>query len=339
MSKAQILIVEDETIIAKDIQNSLLNLGYSTVGIASAGTDAIEIAKEKKPDLILMDIMLRGNMDGIDTANRIKEHFNIPVIFCSAYFDQNTLERAKITEPFGYMIKPFEERELNITIEMALYKHKMEIELRDTRELFITTLKSINDGIISTDTNGRVAFVNPVALSLTGLQKDEVMGKRPKDILNIKSAKTGKPIECPIDKALKKNAATLHDIDIMISKDNNEMQIEHSSTPIRNDNGDISGVVMAFRDITERAKIEKAREKLILNLQKALSQIKTLSGLLPICASCKKIRDDRGYWNQIESYIHKHSDAEFTHSICPDCSKRLYPELECSGCEKTEQNV
>lgn len=326
MAPLKILIVEDESIIVRDIQNSLVNLGYSVVAMVSTGEDAIKAAESKTPDIILMDIVLRGEMDGIDTANTIRTRFNIPVIYCTAYADDKMLERAKITDSFGYLIKPFEDRELNITIEMAIYKHKMQTKLKENEEFLDTTLKSINDAIIATDTKGCITFINPVAQKLINLNTDEASGREAQQVLNIVNADNEK-IECPVMKVLRKNTATNQANDILKINDKTKIQIEHSATAIRNDSGEITGVVMVLRDITSRVKTEKAREKLIYKLQEALNKIRTLSGLLPICAACKKIRDDQGYWKQIEHYIQEHSDAEFTHSICPECTHELYPEL------------
>ncbi len=126
MKKSKVLVVEDESIIAIDIQNQLQSLGYEVGDIVSSGVEAVDKAGDLLPDVILMDIMLKGEMDGIQAAQRIREQYNIPVIFVTAYSDQKTLTRAKITEPFGYLLKPFEERSLHTTIEIALYKHKAE---------------------------------------------------------------------------------------------------------------------------------------------------------------------------------------------------------------------
>jgi CheY-like chemotaxis protein len=122
MSRARILIVEDDRITAEDIRLSLGSLGYSVTGMASSGEEAIKKAEELHPDLVLMDIVLRGDMDGIEAAGRIRARFNIPVVYLTAYADDETLERAKLTQPFGYILKPFDDRELRSNIEMALYR-------------------------------------------------------------------------------------------------------------------------------------------------------------------------------------------------------------------------
>ncbi len=130
MANSQILIVEDETIVAMDIEDELVGLGYTVAAIASSGQEAIEKTAKTRPDLVLMDIRLKGKMDGIEAAEQIRTRFNIPVVYLTAYADDDTLERAKITEPFGYIIKPFQERDLHTTIEMALYKHRIERKLQ-----------------------------------------------------------------------------------------------------------------------------------------------------------------------------------------------------------------
>jgi len=128
MADPQILVVEDEAIVAKGIQNMLKSLGYAVSAIASSGKDAIKKAVEKRPDLVLMDIVLEGGMDGIQAAEQIRTRFDIPVVYLTAYADESTVQRAKMTAPYGYLLKPFNERELHAAIEIALYKYMMERE-------------------------------------------------------------------------------------------------------------------------------------------------------------------------------------------------------------------
>ena len=194
MDKARILVVEDESIVAMDIADTLQKLGHAVTDTVPSGERAIASIQENRPDLILMDIGLEGTMDGIQTAEQIRAQFSIPVIFLTAFVDQKTLERAKVIAPCGYLTKPFEENDLRIAIEVGLY----------------------------------------------------------------------------------------------------------------------------------RVKLESERESLIKELQDALAKVKTLSGLIPICAWCKKIRSDQGYWQTVEEYIKEHSQAEFTHGMCPDCQEKYF---------------
>ncbi|KAF5072447.1 putative transcriptional regulatory protein pdtaR [anaerobic digester metagenome] len=136
MPDTSIMLVEDEIIVAADVKNRLENMGYEVLGIFDTGEEAIEKAGELKPNLVLMDIVLKGDMDGIDAAQKIRELFDIPIIYLTAYSDEKTLQRAKVTEPFGYVLKPFEDREIQSAIEMAIYKHKMEQQLKESEEKY-----------------------------------------------------------------------------------------------------------------------------------------------------------------------------------------------------------
>lgn len=194
-TRSKILIVEDEFITAADLETELRGLGYDVAGCAGAGEDALRIARECQPDLALMDIMLKGSMDGIETAARLRDEFSMPVIFLTANSDESILERAKVSEPFGYLLKPFEQRILRTNIEMALYK----------------------------------------------------------------------------------------------------------------------------------ARMERERAELTRQLQEALAQVRTLRGLLPICAWCKSVRDDDGYWKELEEYVSVHTEAQFSHGLCPKCAEQHFP--------------
>jgi two-component system, LytTR family, response regulator LytT len=149
LSKTGILIVEDESIVAKDIQQSLKKLGYEVLGICSTGEDAIVKAEQTKPSLVLMDIMLKGQMSGIDAADAIRQKLNIPIIFLTAYADSSTLSKAKVTEPYGYIIKPFKEIDLQTNIEISLYKHEKVVEAKKERDFLFSLVegKSTKDTI------------------------------------------------------------------------------------------------------------------------------------------------------------------------------------------------
>ena len=170
MSKAKILVVEDELISAKGIRSALKSLGYDVLDIVASGKEAIQKASGSQPDLILMDIKLDGEMDGIEAARQIKDRFNIPVVYLTAHADDATLERAKITDPFGYILKPFEERELHVAIEIAFYKHKMEDTLLHGEKL--KSLGIITAGI-SHEFNNVLAVIMGTAELLEENLKDE----------------------------------------------------------------------------------------------------------------------------------------------------------------------
>ncbi|MFQ5964148.1 MAG: ATP-binding protein [Candidatus Scalinduaceae bacterium] len=177
MKNAQILIVEDENIVALDIQNRLKRLGYGVLAVASSGKEAIQKASGTRPDLVLMDIMLKGDMDGVETAKKLQEFLDVPVVYLTAYTDDSTLRRAKVTEPYGYILKPFEERDLHINIEIALYKHEMERKLKESEKHYHTLVKVSPVGVFNTDAEGRCLYVNERWCEITGLTMVEVLGE------------------------------------------------------------------------------------------------------------------------------------------------------------------
>lgn len=187
MTNAHVLVVEDEDIIAKDIQNRLKGLGYAVCALVSSGEEAIKEAEETHPDLVLMDIILKGEMDGIEAAEQIRDRFNIPVVYLTAYADDKTLQRAKITEPFGYILKPFEEKELYMAIEIALYKHKVEEELKQSFERLRSTMKGTIRALALTAemrdpyTAGHQQRVTRLACAIAkemGISKEQIDGIR-----------------------------------------------------------------------------------------------------------------------------------------------------------------
>jgi len=196
MEKPRIIIVEDEGIVALQIKTSLEQRGYAVAGIFASGEEVLANINAASADLVLMDMKLQGDLDGIQAADLLHTQYALPVIFLTAHSEEDMIERAKKVEPYGYILKPFNAQELYIAVEVALHKHK----------------------------------------------------------------------------------------------------------------------------------IDREKEKLTKELRDALEKVKLLSGLLPICVACKKIRDDKGYWTRIEEYIRDHSEAEFSHSLCSECAIKFYPQ-------------
>jgi PAS domain S-box-containing protein len=258
MSQAKVMIVEDERIVAEDIQRSLKNLGYRISSIASSGNMAIEDAGKYHPDIVLMDIVLKGEMDGIEATRQIQLRFNIPVIYLTAYSDEKMLERAKITEPFGYIIKPFNERELHTNIEIALYKYKMEKKLMESERLLCATINSLGEAVIATDTNGNITIMNPFAEGLTCWKQEDALGKPLMTIFNIVSEDTGQPVETPVAKVRKEGIFYgLAENTVLKTKEGTVLPVDIIGTPIKDDHNNIIGIVIIFDDITERRKMAK----------------------------------------------------------------------------------
>jgi PAS domain S-box-containing protein len=279
MSRNTILVVEDERIVAEDIRSSLNRLGYKVSGIASTADEAIRKAGEMIPDLVLMDIMLQGNLDGVDAAAHIRSYFNIPIVYLTAYADNATLQRAKQTEPYGYLLKPIEVRELHSAIETALYKHGMEKKLKESERWLATTLRSIGDAVIATDAKGRIRYMNPVSEALTGWKQAEAQGRDLTDVFRILHEETRRPAENPAARAVREGIVIgLLDHTWLVSRDGNEIPIDDSAAPIRDDHGTIVGSVLVFRDISERRRAEavlrasQATERRLTETQKVLEE-------------------------------------------------------------------
>lgn len=260
--KSRILVVEDERIVAEDIEKSLDNLGYSVAGLAASGREAIRMAKDTNPDLVLMDIVLRDEISGIEAAETIYSQFGIPVVYLTAYADEKTFDRAKRSEPYGYILKPFNDRELQTTIEMAIYKHRMERRVKESEVWLFTTLKSIGDAVITTDVKGIITFINPIAEKVTGWSGTEAIGKPLSRVFRIQSEITGKPVENPAEIVLREGIVVgLANQTILINKLGQKVPIDDSGAPIVNEQGTVIGVVLVFQDITTRRQAEEALKK------------------------------------------------------------------------------
>ena len=258
MSKAKIQIVEDEAVIAMDVENQLHNLGYQVTSVVSSGNKAIEKAAIDKPDLILMDIRIQGELDGIETADLIRRNHSIPIVFSTAYLDKDRIERAKVSMPFGYVLKPIQERELKVTLEMALYISNAEKQRRQHEDWLESTLNSIGDAVIVTNSNSEITLINRVAEKLLGLDKKDALGKALETVFQIVNEHTRLPTENPVELVLKDKKAVSLPIDtILISKDGSETPIDDVAAPIIGKNGEMTGVVLVFRDVTERKKSEQ----------------------------------------------------------------------------------
>jgi len=278
MSGERILVVEDEGIEALDIQQRLIGLGYDVPELALTGEEAVQAARIVKPDLVIMDIMLNGDLDGIAAAQKIRADMDIPVIYLTAYADEDTLQRAKITEPYGYLVKPFKQRELHITIDMALHKHSLEQKLKESERWLFTTLRSIGDAVIATDDKGLITFMNPIAEKLTGWTQEDAFNKRLEEVFRIINKDSREPVMNPVTKVLKNGVIVgLANHTILVAKNGMEIPIDDSAAPIKDDKDNIIGVILVFRDITEReraqAQLRRAYSELEVRIAERTSDL------------------------------------------------------------------
>jgi two-component system, cell cycle sensor histidine kinase and response regulator CckA len=269
----KILIVEDDGIIAKDLQNILTGIGYSVSGIASNAEEAILKFEKFKPELVIMDIVLKGYADGIETASRIRSRRNVPIVYLTAHTDDMTLVRAKITEPFGYVLKPFDEKELLITIEMALYKHEMEAKLRESEETLRALLNATLESAVLTTADGTILALNQTAAQKIGKEIEMIIGQKYSDVIpsNYLNSYPGN-----INKVINTGQSSYHEEEI------DGVVYEQSIHPVIDKEGNISRIAVYSKDITDRKNQEKSLRKAYEELaqtQKELIQSEKLASL------------------------------------------------------------
>jgi len=252
-----ILIVEDESIVAMDLEGQLEDIGYEVCGISDNGHDAIERAARQRPHLVLMDVVIKGDMDGIETAEEIRRMLNIPVVFLTAYSDKKTVERAVSAAPYGYLTKPFQIKEIRAAIEVALYKATLEKQLRDSEQWFASTLRCVADGVIATDSNRHIRFINPVAESLLGWSLKDALGKDIEEVVTLMDSQSN-PLDSPVRQALNQEAIVGIEFGArLINRHGEKIPIDDSAAPIRDEGGKVLGAVVVFRDVRDRIEMEE----------------------------------------------------------------------------------
>ncbi|MBE8996852.1 response regulator [Nostoc sp. LEGE 12447] len=247
----RILVVEDEYILAINLQESLESLGYTVLGIADSAEEAIEKATESRPNLILMDIRLRGEMDGIQASEQIWRNLQIPVIYLTGHSDRSTVERATLTSPFGYILKPIKEQELYVAIQTALNRY-------DREQFLSSVLRGMGDGVIVVDPELRVKYLNQAGEALTGWRWDEAKGRMLTEVFRLIDEQTQIPVQNPIITALQQETTIYLGSEILlITREGTTIPVADSATPLRDNSGIITGAVLVFRDDTQRRLTEE----------------------------------------------------------------------------------
>lgn len=252
---ASILIVEDEAIVALDLEMHLAELGYTVAGIADSGDKAIALARERRPDLILMDVRLKGPMDGVEVAEAVQRELDVPVIYLTSYSDASTVRRAARSGPYGYLTKPFEMKELHAGIEVALYKAGMERRLRESERWFTSTLRCVQDGVLICESDGAVRFMNVAAEALTGWSLGDAIGHPIGELLCFEG-----PPEEQTSAALAlrdgRVVGVRHARRLQV-RGGREVPVDESAAPIDDELGRRLGCVVVLRDVTERLQHEE----------------------------------------------------------------------------------
>lgn len=253
----KILIIEDSKLVALELKHTLQPLGYMIMEILSSGEDCLHYLKNHQPDLILMDIILAGEMDGIETCIELKKSYDIPVIYLSSISDQKTFERATQTDPYGYLIKPVKKEELAITLAVALHKYQAEKKIKQRESYLSGILKSIGDAVIVTDNNSRITFMNPIAEAITGWKQEVAYNRSINDIFKPLTNYISHITTNPITMSAENNDLLwMVKQSMTIEKDNIKRNVEHSVTPITDNSDNILGSIIVFRDITDKQLIE-----------------------------------------------------------------------------------
>lgn len=273
MNTVNILIVEDESLVARDIKNMLMRLGYGIAGIVHSGEEAVSKAEELRPSLVLMDIMLQKEMSGIQAAERIYRQWHIPVIFLTAYAEKSTLEKAIETDAFGYILKPFDERELQTSIDMGLYKFAMASKLKQREQWLFTVLRSIGDAVIVTDGAGRITFLNPLAEELTGWVQEQALGSSLSDVFVLEGEHRSGGSGVPAVDTVAEGHQLPQEEGVLVSRQSVRAPIEYTYAPIQGAEDRIGGGVLAFRDITQRKRTEADLQTHRRNLQRLSDQL------------------------------------------------------------------
>jgi PAS domain S-box-containing protein len=283
-----ILIVEDEGLIALDLKKKLEQVGYTVPAIADNAIDALLAVKRTQPSLVLMDIRLRGAQDGVETADQIRRRFNVPVMFVTAHADRETLDRARITEPFGYIVKPFHSVDFRAQIEMALWKHKMEQKLRASEAWLSAIFRNVADALIATGNDGNITWMNAPAAGLTGWDGEESRGKPLLDVFRAFEEVTDLPMAHPLDAVGRGEAGAGPRIFRLTRRGSAEPVLVEAESSANRDEGSLLGIIVVFRDITKRRQAEKQR----LQLQKMNSLALMAIGLGRELAESQSQMDD-----------------------------------------------
>jgi PAS domain S-box-containing protein len=252
-----IMVVEDERVVAQNIEETLRLMGYDVLGSHASGADCLRQASECRPDLVLMDVRIKGTMDGIHTAKLLRSRFDVPVVFLTAYGDDETLRRAREAGPHGYILKPFRASDLRAGVEIAVFKHRLESELKDRERLFFTTLRAIEDGVITVDSEEKVTFVNRAGEALTGRTRAELVGRRLEDVFRRVDERTGEPAPVPIEEAFTRGGPIRSPVGNALARPEGNVPIEDSVAPMVDENGKLWGAVIVFRDVSEQRQLEK----------------------------------------------------------------------------------
>ena len=302
MSASAILIAEYEYAVAQDLKVRLEMLGYRVIDIAYSGEEAIEKTETLRPNIVLMNTRLKGTIDGLQTGSHIRDDQDIPIVYMVDYGSQATIRRVGTTSPFGYIFRPFDEKQIFATIETALIRHQLERKLEQSRQWLNTTLTSIGDGVVATDEQGLIRFFNPKAMEYTGLHHTEAIGRSLDEVLNVVQESSREPIDVlDFHRRLPKVASRVGFDGLLIPQSGHPLPIEAKITSIEDGKGGVYGMVLIFRDVTQQRQAVREirrqanRAEALLQVASQLnSQLELKTVLNTICRIANQTLDASG---------------------------------------------
>jgi PAS domain S-box-containing protein len=269
-----------------------------------------------------MDIVLKGQMDGVETVRQITRQFDVPVIYLTAYADDSTLARAKTTSPAGYMLKPFHPNELRPTIELALHRAQIDRHLKESLRWLTTTVRCMSDAMITTNRGGRLTYMSQAAQALTGWLQQDAMGAELTTILSSEGDGPVQVFENPAMKAMMECRIIRLDRVTLRAKDGTTRPVAGSTAPVIDDAGVVIGSVIVFHDAQALAQPDRGFESIRSELRQAVARA---PGVINLCAWCKQVPDVSGEWYDLDTFITEHSGLQFNGGLCPACLQKCFP--------------
>jgi DNA-binding LytR/AlgR family response regulator len=325
MSKTRILVVEDESIVAKDIQRTLEKLGYEVPATASSAESAFQKLEEVEPDLVFLDIKLKGEQDGVHIAEHIKDRYDIPVIFLTSFVDQDTIDRAKVTEPYGYLVKPFNEGDLKTTVEMALFKFSKDRELRLSEQRLSNALGKIENAVFVTDQDLRLNYINEKALAICGgLSGMDSVGLDIYSLIGIeKEGGVAISKEDLKSTVVRDNVLSLSNAYVIIKKDNSNIPCNFTASAVRDEKDNFLGVAVVVTDASESntPATNQANPSTVMDNQVVQNSFFVKKGSMLV-----KVYLDNVQWIQaMDNYviIQTNTDQFIIHSTMKDVEMKL----------------
>jgi len=323
MDSPRILIIDDDPNLRKTLSDILKRNGYE-IFTAATGEEGLAFLRERTVNLALIDLGL-PDIPGLEVLTGLKAAApTTEAIIMTGDASLNSAVSATNRGAFSYVVKPYDIDQLLLQIRRAIEKQRTAAELNLSRQMLEEVTQGITESILLLSKTYRILWANKAALKQTGLTLADIVGRYCYEVSHHRTIPCEHPDDlCPLPELLKSGTAKMVE-HTHYDADGDSITVEIDVYPIRNAQGEIEKIIHVAKDVTERKRLQEEREKLIQELQSALQTVKVMSGLLPICASCKKIRNDTGYWEQLEVFIADHSEAVFTHGLCPECIPKYF---------------